>query len=364
MARRSLTLPRSGIIWGALAVLAAGTSLAPPAAAQNRGVVEMITPSDYSSVQAARDLADILDDGATRRILPVIGRGAMQNLNDLRHLRGIDIGIVQTDVLAAARRTKGGTGALTYIAKLYNEELHVLARTAVHDLSDLAGKRVDFSASAAVTGPAVFDALKLKVEVVSDDPTTALQKLRKGQVAAIADLSGKPDSVFATLADRDLHFLAVPLKPEMASSYFPTQLTAKDYPNLVKPEAPVDTVSVGVVMIVAGLAPNTERYRNVANFVDAFFTQFPRLQEPGRSPKWNEVNLAAELPGWRRFPPAETWLQRNLVATAEPMSEKQLQDVFSKFIDERSRAAGSKLTSAEKNELFGQFLKWQQSQSP
>ena len=64
-------------------------------------------------------------------------------------------------------------------------------------------------------------------------------------------------------------------------------------------------------MVVANLTPDSERNRNVASFVEAFFTQFPKLLDEGHHPKWGEVNLAAELPGWRRYGPADTWIKRN-----------------------------------------------------
>jgi hypothetical protein len=55
----------------------------------------------------------------------------------------------------------------------------------------------------------------------------------------------------------------------------------------------------------------SERYRNVVNFVDALVAGFQSLLEPGHHPKWREVNIMAELPGLRSFPPASQWLQRN-----------------------------------------------------
>ena len=128
----------------------------------------------------------------------------------------------------------------------------------------------------------------------------------------MALVAGKPAPLLRLRDGSDgLHLLAIPLKAELASAYAPSRLTAKDYPGLVAADAPVDTVAVGVVLIAANLTPNSERARNLANFVDAFFTQFPTLLEPGHEAKWREVNLAAELPGWQRFPAADQWLARN-----------------------------------------------------
>jgi uncharacterized protein len=330
----------------------------------NRGLVEMITDGDSASIDMARDLASVLDDGATRRVLPAVGYGAVQDLVDLKALRGVDIGIIQTDALDYARKRKllpGIENSITYVAKLHNEELHVLARPEIKSLDDLAGKKVDFTGGAVVTGRNVFNLLHVKVEPVFEDRARALEKLKAGEIAAVAIVAAKPTALFERLRDGDgLHFLPVPFTAELAASYVPARLTGDDYPRLVDADAPVDTIAVGAALMVAPLQPNSERYNNVANFVEAFFTQFPRLQEAPRHPKWSEVNLAAELPGWKRFPAADAWLKRNVVAAAPAIDDKEMQEIFAKFLDERSRLAGGKaMSEQEKGQLYDQFRRWQ-----
>src|SRR5438067_6364258 len=122
----------------AVAALIAAVKLASAApvdqatASINRGVVELETSGAAGiSVRIAEDLANLIDDGATRRVLPVVGKGSLQNLTDLKYLRGIDLAILQTDVLDYARQANYFPGIETwvsYIAKLYDEEFHLLAR--------------------------------------------------------------------------------------------------------------------------------------------------------------------------------------------------------------------------------------------
>ena len=70
----------------------------------NRGVVELETSGTAGiSVRMAEDLANLIDDGATRRVLPVVGKGSLQILIDLRYLRGIDMAIIPIDVLDYAK---------------------------------------------------------------------------------------------------------------------------------------------------------------------------------------------------------------------------------------------------------------------
>jgi len=342
----------------------------PPETGVNRGVVELETARAAGiSVRIAEDLANVIDDGATRRVLPVVGKGALQNLTDLKLLRGIDMAILQVDVLDYARQQNLLPGLeywATYITKLYNEELHLLARQDIKSVSDLANQKVNVDlrgAGTAITAARLFDLLKIPVTTINDDQEGALDKLRKGEIAALAFVAGKPAPIFRDLNANDgLHFLAIPLNPAVTATYVPTRLTAADYPGLVPQDQTVDTVAVGAVLLAANLQVGSERYRNLVNFVDAFFTGFQSLLDPGHHPKWREVNITAELPGWRRFPPAEQWLQRNTQVAAAP-NLQDLRSIFSRFIDERQQASGgAPLTPEQKNELFGQFELWQKGQ--
>ena len=342
----------------------------PPETGVNRGVVEIETARAAGiSVRIAEDLANVIDDGATRRVLPVVGKGALQNLTDLKLLRGIDMAILQVDVLDYARQQNLLPGLeywATYITKLYNEELHLLARQDIKSVSDLANQKVNVDlrgAGTAITAARLFDLLKIPVTTINDDQEGALDKLRKGEIAALAFVAGKPAPIFRDLNANDgLHFLAIPLNPAVTATYVPTRLTAADYPGLVPQDQTVDTVAVGAVLLAANLQVGSERYRNLVNFVDAFFTGFQSLLDPGHHPKWREVNITAELPGWRRFPPAEQWLQRNTQVAAAP-NLQDLRSIFSRFIDERQQASGgAPLTPEQKNELFGQFELWQKGQ--
>src|SRR6202011_5259648 len=101
-------------------------------AAINRGVVELETSGSAGiSVRIAEDLANLIDDGTTRRVVPVVGKGSLQSLTDLKYLRGgVDMAILQTDVLDYAKEQRllpGLESSLSYITRLYNEEFHLLA---------------------------------------------------------------------------------------------------------------------------------------------------------------------------------------------------------------------------------------------
>jgi TRAP transporter TAXI family solute receptor len=342
------------------------TALAQQSVAVNKGVVELeTTSSDGISVRIAEDLARLVDDGATRRVVPVIGKGSLQNISDLKFLRGIDMAIVQADVLDYAKEQRlypNIESSLTYITKLYNEEFHLLARSEIKTVSDLADKKVNvdlLGSGTAITATYLFDRLKLRVTATHDSSHVALDKLRKGEIVAIAFVAGKPAPLFTGLTSDDgLHFIPVPYDPANNAVYAPTRLTVADYPRLVQPDQPIDTVAVGSILLAADLRQVPERYNNIANFVEIFFTGFQSLRGPGNHPKWNEVNLATEVPGWRRYDPAQQWLRRNAQVAGAPDPDK-LKAMFSAFVDERRRTSGgAPMTEAEKAALFEQFRSW------
>src|SRR5215831_4669005 len=145
----------------------AKTAGSPPEIGVNRGVVKIETASGAGiSVRIAEDLANLIDDGSARRVLPVIGKGTLQNITDLKLLRGIDMAILQTDVLDYARQQNlfPGTEAwASYITKLYNEEFHLLARQNVSSVADLANQKVNLDlrgAGTAITAGRLFELLE------------------------------------------------------------------------------------------------------------------------------------------------------------------------------------------------------------
>ena len=336
----------------------------------NKGVVELETMgANGASVRIGEDLANVIDDGATRRVIPILGKGSLQNIIDLKALHGIDLAIVQADVLDYARQQNlfGGIDrSFTYITKLYNEELHLLARADIKTVADLANQTVNVDvpgAGSGITTRRLFELLQTPATLTNDDQGMAIEKLRKGEIAAVAFVAGKPAPLFQGLDGKDgLHLLSIPLNPAITAAFVPTRLTAQDYPGLVPPDQPVDTVAVGTVLVAANFPVLSERYRNLATFVDAFFTRFSSLTEPGHHPKWREVNLAAELPGWIRFAPAAQWLQRN--APVATVNSEDLKTIFARFIEERQQATGGQaMTQDQKDELFNQFQKWQSGQA-
>jgi uncharacterized protein len=324
------------------------------------GIISGSPNSDDTYLQMAYDLAAVLNDGNRLRILPIAGIGGPQNIRDVRSLKGVDIGLTQTNILNSFRRSNEQLGKfdkkIVYIAKLFNEEAHLLVRADITSLEQLRGRKVNLDEVGSGTSYSVRDIFKrigLQIEEVSMSQTDALEKLKKGEIAATVLIAGKPARSIQRLSPEDgLHLLPIPYLPALAADYLPASLSHEDYPNMISAGHSIDTVAVGAVLIAYNWPKNTDRYRRVQRFVEAFFPRIPDFRDPPRHPKWREVTLAATLEGWDRFEPAQAWVEADKTQQASRLP-----------VSPESPPPANELKTSPDNEqlLFHQFLEWQRS---
>lgn len=338
----------------------------------NQGTVAIMSGGvNGTYIRIASDLAAVLDKPGQLRILPFLGKGSVQNITDLLYLKGVDLGIVQSDVLSYVRKQNlhpNIAQRIRYITKLYNEEVHILAGEDIKQIADLAGKKVNVDVAGsgtAITAQTLFDTLGLKVEATNFDQALALEKLKNNEIAAIIYVAGKPTDLFRNIEPgAKLHFVPISLTPDLLQIYLPSLLTHDDYPGLIPSGETTDTVAVGAVLAVYNWDPANERYKRVAGFVEAFFDGFAEFLKPPRHPKWQEVNLAAEVPGWTRFQPAQDWLDRRTKPTGAGY-DIALKSSFDEFLTFMNAAGGGGSRSADartKEALFARFLEWRERQ--
>src|SRR6201985_3725403 len=282
----------------------------------NQNTVTLITGTIGGTyVQFGADLASVLDDGNKLRVLPIVGRGSVQSVADILFLQGVDIGIVRADTLDYLERkgfAKDIKKQFTYVTKLYNEEMQIIAPKSINSLRDLEGKTVSVdlpNGSTFVTVLTVADRIGMKANWVYIEQRIAMEKLEKGGVDAVVVVGGKPYKAVSNFAnDGRFHLVKVDYEKPLQGDYLPATLTSKDYPNLIANGETVDTIAVPALLAAYHWSPKTDRYRKLTNFVNAFFTKFPQFQKPPFHPKWKEVSLSAPLPGWNRIKPAQDWL--------------------------------------------------------
>jgi TRAP transporter TAXI family solute receptor len=331
----------------------------------NANTVTLITGTIGGTyVQFGADLASLLDNGNQLRVLPIVGRGSVQSVADILFLQGVDLGIVRADTLDYLERkgfAKDIKKQFTYVTKLYNEEMQVIAPKSFHNLRELEGKTISVdlpNGGTFVTALTVFERLGLKANFVYIEQRIAMEKLKKGEIDAVIVVGGKPyKSVSTFVNDGRFHLVTVDYDKPLQGDYLPARLTAADYPNLIsKEEGQVDTIAVPAVLAAYNWAQNTDRYRKLSLFVDAFFTKFPAFQNPPFHPKWKEVSLAAPLPGWQRLPYAKQWLDQHGL-------EQNVRNRFDDFLQQNPSAAKGAQSEADKEALFKQFQAWQADQA-
>lgn len=312
----------------------------------------------------AQDIATTLAGGqetgphgqVALRVLPIVGNGGVRNVLDLLTLAGADVAIAPVILVDRVRttRTFGDiSDRLTYIAPLHIEEFHLLARPEIGSLTELSGKRVnlgDDGSAGAILGREVLNRLGVKIIESNLGPDAALDGLRKGDLSAALLVSGKPVSLLTQVSQLDgIHFLPIPyFKELLQQDYLPSTLRHSDYPNMIAAEASVDTIAIKSALFAYNWPSGNERFRLLEFFVQTLFTRFPEFLGDGHHPKWREVNLAALLPGWQRFRPAERWLQQS-------GGEAALRKAFGRFLEGKPTA-----NSPNREELFRDFLRWRE----
>jgi TRAP-type uncharacterized transport system substrate-binding protein len=307
----------------------------------------------------AADLGKALDDGDNLRVLPIISYGAVGNVTDLVYLKGVDFAITYADVLDYFKNVEKIPGIdkrVNYVIPMFLGHVHVYVRPEIKSFEDLNGKKVGFNtvgSAANYTGGIVFDRLGIKVQRVFQNNALALEAMRTGELAGIVHVVGKPNELFAKFKpEPGFHFLPVEFGSKFEDYYIPSELTAKDYPNLIPEGEVVQTISVAALLAVYNWRPETDRYRRCVRFVEYLFERFDKLRGPTFQPDWKEMNLAGTIPGWTRFPPAQEMVNRAAAAKAkvDPAIARQ----------QAARAAPG--NAAEQERLFQQFLEWSKQQ--
>ena len=186
----------------------------------------------------------------------------------------------------------------------------------------------------------------------------SLERLRTGEVAAVFVIGGKPVPVLQEIEPgTGLHFLPIPLNAQLVDAYLPTNLDHQHYPNLVPAGPPVDTVAVGAVLITLATPADAPRAKRVNRFIDTLFERFDQFREPGFHPKWQEVNLSAQIPGWTRYPEAQALLKKQ-----EQAAEANLRNAFDTYLNQSGQKT-SGMNNERREALFRDFLRWQDRRS-
>ncbi len=316
----------------------------------------------------AEDMRKVVDDGDEMRVLPIVTRGSASNIDDLLYVRGIDVAVSQSDVLEffrTQRKIPHLGDRINYLIRFPVSEVAIIARDDIRTIQDLRGKRVDFGdpgSSGSLTAPIIFQRLGIDVkETPLPAPYTvgAYRRVAAGEVDAAVRVVPKPVPHIAQIPpDSGLHLVPIPFTKAFTDYYAAGEFTNADYPNLVPAGERVDTLAVPTVLAVYNWPKGSERYQKVQRFVSRLFERWDTITKPPYHPKWRDVNLAATVPGWKRFPAVEEELAKPLSNGAG--SQQGLSREFDAFLMGRADA-GRPANEAEREALFRQFLHWRET---
>jgi TRAP-type uncharacterized transport system substrate-binding protein len=151
-------------------------------------------------LRLAAEIARVTNEGDKLHVLPIVTRGAAENVNSLLYLKGIDAAIINTDVLDEYKaQVPFVERRIVYLLNLFPSELHIFVRPEIQSLDDLKGKKVNFNSqgtAAAYSGPLIFSRLGLDVEKMFIPHQVALEQMKRGEIAAVVFITSKPVDAF------------------------------------------------------------------------------------------------------------------------------------------------------------------------
>ncbi|MBX9456209.1 MAG: TAXI family TRAP transporter solute-binding subunit [Rhizobium sp.] len=238
--------------------------------------------------------------------------GSLENFSGVRNRRNTQFGIVQNDVLEYLKTFEAGDADIQQAVRgvrimfpLYNEEVHVLARTEIKTMADLSGRKVAVGVKDSgtyLTSSLMLDILQIKgVQKVEVNPDKALPQLQSGEIDAFFYVAGAPASLFQGDAIDGAKFHLVPItEAPLLATYIPAKIEPGTY---AFQQQPVDTVAVKAVLMTFDYDKNRNAYHResckaVADFSSYIISNLDKLQTSGH-PKWKTVDLTALPPGWK-----------------------------------------------------------------
>lgn len=311
--------------------------------------------ADGAYIKFASDIGTVVDDGDNLRVLTILTKGSVQNVRDLLYLKGIDAGLVSADTFEQYRKDgkiKNIEDRIQYISQVHVNTLQLLVRPEIKTLSDLEGKKVAVAAkgsSSSALALKVIERHNLKVNAVEVGGFSGgLEMVKSGECAAAfaAFAKGAPTIFSGVPAALGLHLLPIGIDKFADEYYVPVELEHADYPNLIPAGEKIETLGSPVVLAVYNWPQGTERFRKVQRFIQYYFDRFEKLKKSPYQVQWKEVNLAATVPGWKRY-----WYAEELLATI--VAQQQGANVA-----EAQRPA---TMSREDQALYNEFLEWKKA---
>jgi len=284
----------------------------PPARQPNSIVTVLSDELSEPGSPASKILSELsvtLDKEGEVRLLSASGYGGPANARDLLQLRGADLAIINSDVLAyldLANALPEARRKIRLVAPLLQQSVLLFAKKDFKSIAELRGRKIAVPAdrpSRGVTAKTIFGLMKIEAEFVELSVKDLARRSNELDALVIyePDLPGLR-SWGITPATHQL--LPIPAAGPLAAVYIPKKST-----NLVSgfgPAGPFETVQVETLLTAFDWGPKQGRYADVVSFVSKFFALVPQFRANFPRSPFSKIDVKLNVPGWKRYGPAET----------------------------------------------------------
>jgi uncharacterized protein len=287
----------------------------------NQGTIGLLA-SQPDLLSAALKISNAVDHTDGLRVLPIVGRGGLQSINDLLFLRGVDAAMISSDALAYVEKNglyKDEAPKISYLAKLANSNVIILARPEFTTLESLDGKRIAVGSSESdefIAADLIFGGLGLRYESAGMSGETAVSGMRDKTIAATVFAGADAYSLLAEIdAKSGFHILPITANEKLGETYSPAILSHTDFPNLIPADSAVETIASALVLAVFDWPDRSEHFYKLTKFNAALSANyFATLSQE------HATNFSAAVPGWKPYltitEPRRKQLPKTLPVTA------------------------------------------------
>ncbi len=252
--------------------------------------------------------------------------GSVENIYAVYQRPGNHLGLVQSDVLAFVAKVKDDrrlrliADKVRWIFPLYDQEVHVLARTGIDSLADLAGKRVAIGrveSGSYLTSRLLFEISGVRPgRMASIGDAKALEALKAGRVDAMIIVDGQPvERLALDVSPADgLHLVPV-TNPDIRHLYPAARIPSGTYPWQI---ADIDTVSVKAVLVAYDF--RNHLCRTIGEVAWLVRNNLQWLRFNGH-PKWKSATLDGSVPDWEAYPCVRAYSPSSAAAVDETAPE-------------------------------------------
>ena len=285
-----------------IAVLLVGLHMVSAAAGADLGLITGGAGGTY--YQFGQDLKRLVKPAAIELTVHP-SKGSVDNIFAVSEQRGVQLGIVQSDVLAFVGEQQGDpalsriTERIRMVFPLYDEEVHVLARRDITSFEQLAGKRVAIGAEGSgtyLTARWLFKLAEVRPgEMLALDGAVALADLKAGRIDALVYVAAHPVGFLQHQIGATDGLALVPIiHASILDAYAAVEIPADVYDW--QPTA-VRTVAVKAVLVSSD--PSGPDCETLGRFARQVAAGMDWLAQHGH-PTWKRVDVDVPLPGWEQ----------------------------------------------------------------